>query len=73
MPDKESRSRAAGRPAGRKRSAFASVFITIGRALAVLLTTVLIVAVFLVAVCVWADGLRPGNCSLFQAWCSSKR
>ena len=51
MPDHETRSQAASRPPRRKRSAVARVFITIGRALAVLLTTVLIVAVFLVAVC----------------------
>jgi len=52
MPDKEIRSQAATRPTRRKRSPFAALFVTIGRALAVLFTTVLIVAVFLVAVCV---------------------
>ena len=51
MPDRENRSQAAARPARRKRSPVAAFFLTLGRTLAVILTTVLIVAVFLVAVC----------------------
>ena len=51
MPVKENRSQAAARPARRRQSPVAAFFLTLGRALAVILTTVLIVAVFLVAVC----------------------
>ena len=51
MPERENNSRAAAHPPRRRRSPVASFFITVGHALAVILSTVLIVAVFLVAVC----------------------
>ena len=51
MPERENKSRTEGRPVRRRRSPVAAFFVSFGRALAVILSTVLIVAVFLVAVC----------------------
>ena len=51
MPERDHRAQAAPRPARRRRNPVAAFFVTVGRALAVILTTVLIVAVFLAAVC----------------------